>query len=303
MKNIVYAQLHAHSRYSVNRLSGEGAIHRYIWPVERQVIKFLMLSPERIAMEAKKAGLSYVAITDHNTVPEIPDLFRDMLIQGEEWGQKKGHANFLNLNETIEPECGFFRGKEPLKPKNFADAIRIARERGSFAVINHPFKRDAWLWGNESYGLVDAIEIWNGPWNEENRKALNLWQDLLERGTKIFGITGNDFHVKRLYNLSENLVTMKNIQNKNEFLNSLKKGNYSMVKNKKSPIIFLSNDLQYTIENYSSDIEMRIFSFRTSEKLLAEKNGSLDLKKYKNFVRIELWKNNEPLSFSNPIFI
>ena len=88
MKNNIFAQIHAHSRYSVNDMSGEGVMHRYVWPLERQIIKYLMLTPEKIAIESKKLGLSFVAITDHNTIPEIPENFEEFLIPGEEWGQK-----------------------------------------------------------------------------------------------------------------------------------------------------------------------------------------------------------------------
>jgi len=106
---MIYAQIHAHSKFSVNPLSGEGVIHRYVWPIERFIIKNLMLSPERIYKKAKKLGLRFVCITDHNTVPKIDKNLQDVLIPSEEWGQKKGHANFISLSKPIDPDEGFFK--------------------------------------------------------------------------------------------------------------------------------------------------------------------------------------------------
>ncbi len=70
---MIYAQIHAHSKFSVNPLSVEGVIHRYVWPIEKLIIKNLILLPERIYKKAKKLGLRFVCITDHNTVPNITD--------------------------------------------------------------------------------------------------------------------------------------------------------------------------------------------------------------------------------------
>ncbi|MGC8672601.1 MAG: CehA/McbA family metallohydrolase [Thermoplasmata archaeon] len=303
MKNSIFAQIHAHSRYSVNDMSGEGVMHRYVWPLERHLIKYLMLSPKKIAIESKKLGLSFVAITDHNTIPEIPENFEEFLIPGEEWGQNKGHANFINIKKVIEPEAGFFIKKQPKNPNSFKEAVKLARKQNSFVTINHPFKRDAWLWDVETFKMADAIEIWNGPWSDENRKALELWQILLEQGIKILGVTGNDFHVKHLFNLDENLIVMEQTKNKNEFLNKLRNGRYSLVKNKKTPYTILSDDLEYHIENYQENIELRIISHKMTKIInKVEQEGKLNKNDFKYFVRVEIWEKSQPLCFSNPVF-
>ena len=110
--DIVYFQAHTHSKYSVNRLSGEGVFHKLTWPIERFILRAIMKSPKGLLKLAHKKGVSYVAVTDHNRVPAI-DEGRDYLITGEEWGQRKGHSNLIDLVVSVSPECGYFEGIEP----------------------------------------------------------------------------------------------------------------------------------------------------------------------------------------------
>ncbi|MGC9204632.1 MAG: CehA/McbA family metallohydrolase [Thermoplasmata archaeon] len=300
MDDVIYSQLHAHSRYSVNRFSGEGAIHRYVWPLERQVVKYLMLKPEKISRMARVLGLSYVAITDHNTLPGYED---DRIIRSEEWGQRKGHANFINLKSAIPPECGYFRGIEPDEKIDFYVALNRARENGAMVVINHPFKRDSWLWGNDTYSLVDALEIWNGPWNSENEMALKLWNGLLEEGVKILPMAGSDFHTGLLDRLDMNLIVTEKSDDKHEFLKNLRASRYSITRDLNSPYIFLHDDLEYSIGRCTNGTEMRIITYKKNEKIRDPPcRGNLNNISPEVFLRLELWREGEPLSFSVPIF-
>ncbi|MGC8618317.1 MAG: CehA/McbA family metallohydrolase [Thermoplasmata archaeon] len=302
MRNkVVYVQAHCHSRYSINKLSGEGVFHRVIWPVERQIMRLLMKSPGQLAKLARKNNVQFVVVTDHNTIPKVSG---DLLIPGEEWGQTKGHANFINLKGGIDPECGFFRRHQPLEPKDFMAAAAEARRQGAFVSINHPFKRDAWLWGEESYGLADAIEIWNGRWNEENSRALAQWQNLLVKGNRIFCMAGNDFHVNRLFDIGSQVLVFRNVSDRDSVLRNLASGNFSIARDTRSAAVFLAGDLSYEIENYSEGLELRIISPNSSlSKINPEKEGSVRLENAEKFLRLELWKDGEPLSFTNPIFL
>ncbi len=301
---MIYAQIHVHSKFSVNPLSGEGVIHRYVWPIERLIIKSLMFSPEKIYRNAKKLGLRFVCITDHNTVPKIEENFRDVLIPSEEWGQKKGHSNFISLFKPIDPDEGFFKKYKPKDPKDFLKAFENAKKQGAFIVINHPFKRDAWLWGMDSYSYAHAIEVWNGPWNPENSKALNLWQNLLENGIRIYATAGNDFHINFLHDLDKQLIVIKENVNEKDFLDKLKNGQFSIVKDRFSPSIFLHDDLTYEIENYKKDLTLKIISKKFIKKIQnPEVSGKVHLEFIESFVRLELWLSNDPQSFTNPIFL
>ena len=300
---IVYIQAHCHSRYSINRLSGEGVFHKVFWPVERQVMKALMISPNGLEKLAEKNNVRFVAVTDHNTIPLI-NQESDILIAGEEWGQTKGHANFISLTEAIDPECGFFRNVEPEEPKSFFEAAHAAREQGAFVSINHPFKRDAWLWGEESYNLADAIEIWNGKWNEENQKALNLWQKLLINGSKILCFAGNDFHVNHLFNISSQVLATRNVGTKGQLIENLRSGHFSIARDTNSAVVFISANLDYKVENYVEGLELRAISAnRSISELNPKEEGHIEALLNDKFIRLELWKGNQPLSFTNPVFL
>ena len=302
MQRATYAQIHAHSKYSINSLSGEGVFHRYTWQMERGFMKLLMFTPEKLVSEARRHGISYLAITDHNRVPDI-DSFENILIKGEEWGQRKGHSNFIDLKYSIDPECGFFEGVEPKEPRGFQEAAQIAREQGAFIVVNHPFKRDKWLWGDESLSLVDAVEVWNGAWSKENLRALHYWQALLERGLKLFATAGSDFHVKWLFHLDENLIATDPVSSKKEFMDKLRKGEFSLVKNTHEPIVFLTRKLDYHIEGEMKEIEMRIIQGdQVNKDSRPVKDGRIERIGQERFVRIELWKDSVPVSLSNPVF-
>ncbi|MEM4170320.1 MAG: hypothetical protein QW037_01365, partial [Thermoplasmata archaeon] len=300
MNEIVYAQLHAHSRYSINNLSGEGVIHKYVWPIERQIIKNIMLKAEKIEKIAKSLGLSYVALTEHNTVP---DYESDVIIKSEEWGQKKGHSSFINIKETINPECEYFKNFVPNPKLNFTEAAKKAKENGAFIIINHPFKKDLWKWGEESYEFVDAIEIWNGPWNNENEKAYHFWKKLIENKKRILPVAGNDFHIPYINKLNENLIVSPRTNSKEEFIKILKKGAYSITKNTFTPAVFINEDLEFEIINCKGEFIIKMVSNVIEKKI--SKNickGNVDIE-IKDFVYIELWKDNMPLSFSSPIFL
>ena len=301
-----FVQMHAHSRASINRLSGEGAFHRGLWWVERRIMKRLMLSPSEISKEAEKMGVDYVAITDHNLVSDISGF--NNLIQGEEWGQMKGHANFTFLKKSIDPECGFYAGKEPDKPNNFKSAAKIAKENGAFVSINHPFKEkaDSWKWGDSSVDLCNAIEIWNGSWSRENEKSLEYWQFLLTAGKKILCMAGSDFHVKRLFRLDSPLICIGGKLSIEEIRISLNEGKYSLCLNTNSPVIFLhrgDQDVRYTITRHSGNLELIIYTAKEKKTLkhpLA--SDTLEFSPNDGFIRAEIWKDGVPLSFSNPVF-
>lgn len=300
---MVYLQAHCHSRYSINRLSGEGVLHPVIWPVERQIVKIMMPSLKRISELARRKNVNFVAVTDHNTVPPV-GLEDTTLIRGEEWGQTKGHANFINITRAIDPEDSFFPKYKPEEPMDFSTASLEARKQGAFTSINHPFKRDAWQWGYESYTLANGLEIWNGEWNNENERSLKLWQALLVQGLKIWCMAGNDFHVNHLSDIGSQVLAFRNLPSKTSVIEELKKGNFSLAKNTKSDVVFLSQDLSYIIENYTAGLNLRIVS---AKKSIVEKDpkeeGQIKTDPSDRFIRIELWRNDTPLSFTNPVFL
>jgi hypothetical protein len=150
-----------------------------------------VLTAEELAWRARRNGLDFLAITDHNqmttqdSLPKVPGL---TLIPGVEWTHFQGHANFLGVDC---PYVGTFAA-------NTAEEVRSrfesARQRGASITINHPFDEVAGFHFDWQSLPFDNLEIWNGPMRESNLKAVGLWHSLLSAGRKIPICGGSDYH-------------------------------------------------------------------------------------------------------------
>jgi hypothetical protein len=146
---------------------------------------------EELAWKARRSGLDFLAVTDHNqfsTREALPRVERVTMIPGVEWTHFQGHAGFLGVDR---PYDGVFAA-------NSLEEVRArfepARERGALIVINHPFD-PGYGFGFDIQALPhDCIEIWNGPMRESNLRALEYWHRRLCAGDKIPACGGSDYH-------------------------------------------------------------------------------------------------------------
>jgi len=155
-----------------------------------------ILTSYELGLHARRHGLDFVAITDHNTPcpPEnLPRLDGLTFIPGLEWTHYRGHANFLGVSR---PLTGSFHANTVEEVRSrFADA----HGTGAVIVINHPFDP---LYGFHfpMDGLnADMIEVWNGPMRESNLHAIGVWQQQLAAGQKIVACCGSDYHRDNLF--------------------------------------------------------------------------------------------------------
>ncbi len=155
-----------------------------------------VLSVEELARHARRHGLDFLAITDHNqmvsadALPTIPEL---TLIPGIEWTHYKGHANFLGVDRAYE-EPFFANTQEEVGAR-----FNSARERGALIVINHPFDEGCPFTFDMNSLPFDCLEIWNGPMRVSNLQAIGLWHSLLCAGKKIPICGGSDYHRSQLF--------------------------------------------------------------------------------------------------------
>jgi hypothetical protein len=157
-----------------------------------------VLSVEELATHAKRHGLDFLAITDHNQMVSAESLrmVRDItLIPGVEWTHYQGHANFLGVDKPYD-EPFFTHSDEEVKAR-----FNSARARGALIVINHPYEPSCGFQFNMKELPFDCIEIWNGPMRESNLKAVGLWQSLLESGQQIPAVGGSDYHKDGLFQI------------------------------------------------------------------------------------------------------
>jgi hypothetical protein len=146
---------------------------------------------EELAWKAKRNGLDFVAITDHNqfaTSDALPRLEGVTLIPGVEWTHYLGHASFLGVDR---PYDGTFATNTPEEARVRFDA---ARQRGALIVVDHPFDPTCGFHFDIALLPHDCIEVWNGPMRESNLHAIGFWHQLLCAGEKIPACGGSDFH-------------------------------------------------------------------------------------------------------------
>jgi hypothetical protein len=146
---------------------------------------------EELALKAKRNGLDFVAVTDHNQftpAERMPAVEGVTMIPGVEWTHYLGHANFTGVDVPYDEVYA------TNDPAQISSMFKSGRERGALITINHPFDP------NCSFGLdlktlpFDCIEIWNGPMRELNLRAVGFWQQMLCSGSKIPAVGGSDYH-------------------------------------------------------------------------------------------------------------
>ncbi len=146
---------------------------------------------EELAVKARRNGLDFVAITDHNqlisqeALPRIPGV---TLIPGVEWTHYQGHANFLGAAQPYDEP--FFTNSTEEAGSRFASA----HQRGALITANHPFEPGCEFVFDMNTLPIDCVEVWNGPMREANLRAVGLWQQMLAQGKKIPITGGSDYH-------------------------------------------------------------------------------------------------------------
>lgn len=156
---------------------------------------------------ARRQGLDFLALTDHNTVSQLhdPDLAacRDLaLIPGLELTTYYGHAVALGVDRWVDWRTGHRR-------RTMGDAVQEVRAAGGLAVIAHlaglgdPLCTGcAWLYTDQMPGPMQAIEVWNGPWYElgtNSPNTLHIWYEWLGQGHRLPAVAGTDTHSPQQY--------------------------------------------------------------------------------------------------------
>ncbi len=149
------------------------------------------LSPAELAQRARRHGMDFLAITDHNqmstraSLPEVPGV---TLIPGVEWTHFRGHASFLGVDKPYDWTFAANTPEEAL------ERFQSARQRGALIIMDHPFEPPWQFQFDLDIFPYDCLEVWNGPMREHNLRALANWQNMLTTGKKIPICGGSDYH-------------------------------------------------------------------------------------------------------------
>lgn len=143
-----------------------------------------------IATMAKKEGLDFIAVSNHNNysenlnLPVVPGL---TFIPAVEWTHYRGHMNFYGVPNPFDNS--FVANSE----QEMLSLIANAKDKGALVSVNHP--KDAlcpYLW--QSDDSFDMVEVWNGPMRKANIDGIAWWHKMLQNGRKIPLVGGSDFH-------------------------------------------------------------------------------------------------------------
>lgn len=148
------------------------------------------LSYDQLIKKAKKAGLDFMFITDHNrTILHLPKSLDYLtVIPGVELTYVNGHSNVWGLQV---PYTGTFVTNEQ---QGYLDKKAEAESKGALVSINHPHcSKCGWHWPLDNFDF-DCVEIWNGPMRLDNMKTIEWWDNELKKGRHLSAVGGSDFH-------------------------------------------------------------------------------------------------------------
>jgi hypothetical protein len=146
---------------------------------------------EELAFKAKRNGLDFVIVTDHNQFvsdERMPQIEGVTMIPGVEWTHFDGHANFSGIDQPFD---GVYATNDI---DQIIGMFTSAHQRGALITINHPFDPGSSFRLDFSAMPFDCIEVWNGPMRESNLRSVGFWHQLLCKGNKIPAVGGSDYH-------------------------------------------------------------------------------------------------------------
>ena len=282
-------------------------------------------SIDEAALLAKKQGLDFIALTDHNTYSQntnLPLAEDFAFIPGMELTTCQGHVNFLGVEKPL-------RAFDYSTEAGVVAATEEASEAGAYISINHPLVGDRWRW---AYGPMTfhAVEIWNGTPLARNESIIEWWQEQLSEGKRIYITGGSDVHChgekNRWYGKGRTLVYTDELSSE-ALIRALKDGHNGVAASDSASFCTfnideammgdtvaaaLTHELAIKLKT-SAATTMRIYN-QAGLVEEAEFNGdsevdfTLTVNGQALFYRVELWhkdENNERFNpyFTNPIYI
>ncbi|WP_410564879.1 CehA/McbA family metallohydrolase [Amycolatopsis sp. cmx-4-61] len=152
-------------------------------------------TPEQLVADARAAGLDFIVSTDHNTSSSQlvwGDYARDdlLILNGEEVTTRSGHWPAIGLPAGTWIDWRY-RAADPRDFRRFADQVHRA---GGLVTAAHPFANCFGCTYEFAYELADLVEVWNGPWTQDDEASVIHWDGLLRGGRFVPAIGDSDAH-------------------------------------------------------------------------------------------------------------
>lgn len=154
---------------------------------------------ESLLKTARERKLDGICLTDHNTQSGVPEAQKaDILpvLGGMEWTTYFGHMPVLDCRHDVD-------WRDAL-PDTIDEKLRQVHENGGICGVAHPFQIGTpictgghWDYKVQDWSLVEYIEIWSegSPFlNTANRRAIKLWESILDKGYRLTPTLGRDWH-------------------------------------------------------------------------------------------------------------
>jgi hypothetical protein len=156
------------------------------------------LPSEQIA-HALSYELDFIFFSDHNTDSSnnnmghwIADNASDLLIgRAIEVTTRHGHWQAIGLERSQQVE---WRYTNASNDAGYIDAATQVRNSGGVVSINHPFENCSRCDWTLDWEHNDAMEVWNGRFDEKDEKAVKFWQGELVKGKRVTALGGSDAH-------------------------------------------------------------------------------------------------------------
>jgi hypothetical protein len=152
-------------------------------------------TPDQLVADSRAAGLDFIVSTDHNTCGSTlqwGDHATDdlLILNGEEVTTRSGHWPAIGLPPGRWIDWRY-RASESADFRRF---VQHVHQLGGLVTAAHPFATCFGCSYEFAYELADLIEVWNGPWTQDDDATVIHWDGLLRSGRWIPAIGDSDAH-------------------------------------------------------------------------------------------------------------
>lgn len=281
-----------------------------------------VMTTEELAFLAKKEGLDYLFITDHNNYAHnesLPHSEKVTMIPGVEWTHYKGHAGMLGRKRP-------FKNFISNSLEETKERLREAKEEGACVVLNHPFcPYCGWKWGMDEVEY-DAVEVWNTALAVENNMAcLNWWDKRLKEGKRIPITGGSDFHRLEQASMPAAPCTCVYAMSNSpgDILEAIKTGHCFLSISPEGPmmeatseekiigdIMDENNSIKFSFWNLKAGDKLRLITESTEEEIICEEEKLTFEKEvfFEKYLRVEVLRSligglpQIPVLIANPFY-
>jgi len=276
-------------------------------------------TPQEVITNYRNSGYDFMSLTDHMQSYNDPnDSTRNLLIT-----QNPGVTGILFIpggeqNSTFggkRPHIGNINAKTPESNTLEAQTLinNIQADNG-IAILNHPHwpggaTGDTWpATSIESIHGYTAIEIFNPLIGQNLRNAEDIWDSVLTKGTKTWGVAADDCHVQAsIYCRTAYVRVFANTLDVNEIVNNIKNGNFysGYTPHGKTDIqltITVSENTISASTNIATTIEFIGSGGTIKKKETNKTSATYTPTGTEKYIRIRAI-NGETVAWSNPLYI